>query len=530
MSTSTDTSAASELRHVPLGEIQVEEGANPRTRFDDAALRELAGSIARHGVIQPLVVSCADGGYTLIAGERRYRAAKLAGLDRVPVTIKDGEGPTFELAVDENLHRQALDPVEEAHAFQAILQSEKLSKKQLAERVSKKPQYVNDRLRLLQLPERARPHFASGVLPVRVAAELMRIAKVSEPVASCLAELVADGHATVDELEEQPDRLIGCLGDHQWPDPEPIALHVGYYAYALDDLPLPTEGCEEIRERYDALGQPVSFRFSDEDSDAARGYGCLLELKRKTPFDGSSRYITDPAFIADRVRLKLDQHEKELHDKSRETNPNQPQQAATSNENDPSASDLEQGEEQEQERRKLERQQRAEAKERATTANFELGRKLQLRYDTVKITAPLARLLALLILDRDADKLAGRGLRYVREDWQISETIERRGTPVENARYPESREAATQLYAWISRARTPEQILGRLLQTLIAAHTADQNAVADSSRVYWQLPDGSGYPDSPSSEIPVLLDRLANPVRPRPLAPDQHEQPAAEAA
>ena len=88
-------------------------------------------------MLQPLVVSSEDGGYTLIAGERRYRAAKLAGLTQVPVSIHDAGAQAIELAVDENLHRQDLDPVEEAHAFQAILQSGRLTKKQLAERVSK---------------------------------------------------------------------------------------------------------------------------------------------------------------------------------------------------------------------------------------------------------------------------------------------------------------------------------------------------------------------------------------------------------
>ena len=197
----------------------------------------------------------------------------------MPVSINN-DGSPLELAVDENLHRQNLDPVEEAQAFQTILRSGKLSKKQLAERVSKTPQYVNERLRLLDLPEPIQANVADAALPVRVAPTLIRIAKVSEPVAICLAQMVADGHAEVGELEEQPDRLIGCLGDYQWPDPQPIALHVGYHRYALDSLPLPAEGCDDIRERYAALGEEVGFGFDQEDADAARGYGCLLEFKQ----------------------------------------------------------------------------------------------------------------------------------------------------------------------------------------------------------------------------------------------------------
>ena len=253
--------------------------------------------------------------------------------------------------------------------------------------------------------------------------------------------------------------MIGCLGDYQWPDPQPIALHVGYHRYALDSLPLPAEGCDDIRERYAALGEEVGFGFDQEDADAARGYGCLLEFKQGR-FWGPSSYITDAVFIADRVRLALDGYEKQLKRRQREAD----RQQTHDTDQPVDAVDAE------KEQRKQERQRQAEAKQAATAANFELGRKLQLRYDTVKITAPLARVLALLILDREPEKLAGRGLRYAREDWQITETVERRGKQVEKARYPEGWEAAEQLYAWIGRARTAEQIIGRLLQALIAAH------------------------------------------------------------
>jgi ParB family chromosome partitioning protein len=504
LSTTTDTTivAGTELRLVPVEAIHAPEGANPRRHFDQQALEELADSISQHGLIQPLVVRYDDGAYTLIAGERRYRAAKLAGLEHVPVTLRDNDESALELAVDENLHRQDLDPVEEAHAFQAILAGGKLNKKQLAQRVSKTAGYVNDRLRLLDLPEQIHLHVATGVIPVRLAKQLLAIAKVSESVAVACAQLVAKRVVKVEELEESPERVIGCLGDHDWPDPQPVALHVSsYQQYGLDSLPLPADGCDDIRERYTALGQEVGFRFDQEDADAARGYGCLLEFK-----DGrfwSSSYITDPVFIADRVRLKLDSHEKQIRQQRRgATHPND--------------GDAPQTLDVEKEQRRQERQQRTEAKQTAIAANFELGRKLQLRYDAPKITTPVARLLALLILDSHADKLAGRGLRYTREDWQITECKEVRGNTVEKPRYPEGWEAAAQLYAQIERARTPEQVVGRLLQGLIAAHAADQNAVAGSSRVYWSLPDGHG--STPSSEIPVILDRLAKSVLPRHLA------------
>jgi ParB/RepB/Spo0J family partition protein len=514
--TNSTAEQSGELRLVPLDTITIAEGANPRKRFDDDGLRELADSITKHGLIQPLVVRTDDGGYTLIAGERRYRAAKLAGLAQVPVTLREGDESALELAVDENLHRQDLDPVEEGHAFQAILRSGKLTKKQLAERVSKSAGYVNERLRLLDLPEPIQEHVGSGAIPVRLAKRLIEIAKVSEPVAVACVQLVVNGTVDVDDFEHRPERVVGCLGDHAWPDPQPIALQVSsYYQYEFDSLPLPTEGYDDIRERYAALGEEVGFCFDEADADAARGYGCLLEFKNGNYRSASC--ITDPAFIADRVRLKLDAHQRELKKRERQATR---QQRDTGS--DGEVVDLD------KEQRRQERQQKAEARETAIAANFDLGRKLQLRYDQAKITTPIAKLLALLILDSHAEKLAGRGLRYAREDWQIVEQKEVRGKTVDKARYPEGWEAAEQLYASIERARNPEQVVGRLLQALIAAHAADQDAVAGSRRVYWDIPGRYGH--GPSGEIPAIIERLAKPVLPRHLAALQNEPDEAKAA
>src|SRR5207253_8948187 len=134
------------------------------------------------------------------------------------------------------------------------------------------------------------------------------MAKVSEPGASACVQLVANGNADVSDLEERPERLIGCLGDHQWPDPQPLALAVSSYQhYQLDDLPLP-DGCDDIRSRVEAFGEPVGFSFGQEEADAARSYGCLLEIKHDRFC--SSAFITETGFIADRVRLQLDQLEK----------------------------------------------------------------------------------------------------------------------------------------------------------------------------------------------------------------------------
>jgi ParB family transcriptional regulator, chromosome partitioning protein len=112
-------------------------GFNPRDRFERKQLDELARSIAIHGLLQPLVVAENGDGYRLIAGERRYRAAQLAGLEQVPVVVREpDEGSSgFELAIVENVERVDLDPVEEAKAYQHLMDEHGLTRKGVAERL-----------------------------------------------------------------------------------------------------------------------------------------------------------------------------------------------------------------------------------------------------------------------------------------------------------------------------------------------------------------------------------------------------------
>lgn len=127
----------------------------PRQRFDEAALQELAGSIREHGLVQPLVVSrVGDDRYRLIVGERRWRAARLAGLERVPVVVKDAsDRQTLELALVENVQRADLNPLEEAAAYQRLLTDFGLTQQQVAQHVGRSRVAVANTLRLLALPE-----------------------------------------------------------------------------------------------------------------------------------------------------------------------------------------------------------------------------------------------------------------------------------------------------------------------------------------------------------------------------------------
>src|SRR5215208_1908214 len=126
----------------------------PRTHFDEASLESLAESIRSHGIVQPLLVRRRGNGYELIAGERRWRAAKLAGLSHVPVVVKEvPDESLLEIALIENIQRESLNPIEEAQAYKKLIESVGLTQEALASRVGRDRSYITNYLRLLRLPE-----------------------------------------------------------------------------------------------------------------------------------------------------------------------------------------------------------------------------------------------------------------------------------------------------------------------------------------------------------------------------------------
>jgi ParB family chromosome partitioning protein len=143
-------------RTVPIDEVRPNP-EQPREVFDDARLAELAASIRRHGLLSPLVTRRHDGRYVLLAGERRLRAAALAGLTEVPVVVRDAEDPglQLELALVENLQRTDLDPVEAARGFQRLIDLYEYSQEQVADAIGKDRATVANAVRLLRLPEAA---------------------------------------------------------------------------------------------------------------------------------------------------------------------------------------------------------------------------------------------------------------------------------------------------------------------------------------------------------------------------------------
>ncbi|WP_243317955.1 ParB/RepB/Spo0J family partition protein [Geothrix paludis] len=151
-------------RELPLGKL-VPNRAQPRTHFDEAALAELAESLKQHGMVQPIVVRKVGEQFEIIAGERRWRAARLAGLAMAPVVIKEvPDDRLLEFALVENIQRQELNPIEEATAYWQLGEHLRLTQEQVADRVGKSRPQVANTLRLLRLPAELKADVAHGRL------------------------------------------------------------------------------------------------------------------------------------------------------------------------------------------------------------------------------------------------------------------------------------------------------------------------------------------------------------------------------
>jgi ParB family transcriptional regulator, chromosome partitioning protein len=172
----------------------------PRTSMDEAKIDELARSIRANGIIQPIVVRKVDGGYEIVAGERRWRAAQRAGLLKIPVVVRDiAEERLLAVALIENIQREDLNPIEEAHAYRRLAEDYQLTQEQIAEAVGKDRSSIANHVRLLKLPQEVRASVGSGALSMGHARALLGLPDDSSQLR--LARDVVAKHLSVRETE-----------------------------------------------------------------------------------------------------------------------------------------------------------------------------------------------------------------------------------------------------------------------------------------------------------------------------------------
>jgi ParB family transcriptional regulator, chromosome partitioning protein len=241
----------------------------PRSQFDEQSLRELAASIREHGVIQPLVVTrTAEDRYTLITGERRWRAAQLVGLETVPVVIKDvAPQQMLEIALVENVQRSDLNALEEAVAYKHLSEEFGLTQDQIAQRVGKSRVAVTNTLRLLKLPEAIKARLADGLITEGHARALLTINDTAVQQ-RLLSQIVKSG-LSVRQTEELVRRL---MEDHPSTKKSPAGTarqrSSGADTRALEERMRRALGTKVILSRSKKGGTIVIHFYSEEELDA----------------------------------------------------------------------------------------------------------------------------------------------------------------------------------------------------------------------------------------------------------------------
>ena len=215
---------------LPISQVET-CSSQPRKRFDDESLQELADSISQHGIIQPLTVrKLSSGYYQIIAGERRWRAARLAGLQEVPVIVIEADDrKAAELAMIENLQREDLNPMEEAAGFQSLIESYHMTQEEAAQRVGKSRSAVTNALRLLGLTPSVRKLVEEGKLSAGHARALVPLSPFLQESA---ANAIVSGGLSVRQTEALVKRLSAEKIEAQVKDPD----EVDYLAEAQNEL------------------------------------------------------------------------------------------------------------------------------------------------------------------------------------------------------------------------------------------------------------------------------------------------------
>jgi hypothetical protein len=194
------------LAEIKISEIDPNMG-QPRKKFDEDELLELAESIKIHGVIQPIILTKRGKRYEIIAGERRWRASKLAGLVKIPAVIREyTDKEIMEVSLIENIQRQDLNPIEEALAFKNLIDEYKMKQDDLAERVSKSRSAITNALRLLKLDDKVKAMLAEGLISTGHARALLAVEDKNKQQA--LATKIFDEKLSVRETEKLVKHII----------------------------------------------------------------------------------------------------------------------------------------------------------------------------------------------------------------------------------------------------------------------------------------------------------------------------------
>ncbi len=521
------------LAMVPLGKIRPREGFNPRSEFGEEQMAELVASVKQHGIITPLTLAPDGEGFVIIAGERRYRAAKQARLKEVPAQVRDADGDALTLAVAENLIRADLNPVEEARAYERLV-AEQADAARVAKLVGRSEKLIGERLDLLRLPEEAQTLLAARRVPLACASALIRIAEREPLLADLCAVWLADRPSAAARFPAEPGEVVDDVLEAEWRDDDSQPLHPAAYSVGGWHGPI-LSGGRNREERLPRIlaklaehGEPLAaayaalpaipeqeeyewqarqaveqrerecFALTDEDADAARAFGCLLDLSGPDGRDGL--YVTDREWLADRLCQKIAAHASaETERKQREREARTPSVPA----DDP-----------EKEARREQRQRDYEARVAGRARNLDLGAALA-RWQP-KLDTDAVKLLGSLVL-LHYGKAAAWAHRLCVE--QPTATNKQGKVSV---RYPRGAQAEAELHGEVTerliRARTPEDALAVVLRLLVAQRLVETDGLPGADR--------QGVYEPQELAASKVLDKLARRVAPASVRLHRAEQHA----
>jgi ParB family chromosome partitioning protein len=191
----------------------------PRKEFDDGAISELAASIKEKGILQPIVVRQVGGGYEIIAGERRWRAAQRAGIKRVPVILKDASDvEALELALIENLQREDLNPIEEANAYHHLIEEFGLTHEEVSAQIGKDRTTITNQIRLLKLPDEAKRALIEGEITAGHARAILSVETLEERMA--ILKSIRSQSLSVRKTESLIRKISGTRKTNKEPEEE----------------------------------------------------------------------------------------------------------------------------------------------------------------------------------------------------------------------------------------------------------------------------------------------------------------------
>jgi len=498
------TGVGVQLRYLPLSRIVVPEGFNPRGEVaDDRELEQMAESIRQDGCLQPIRVRATEhGDYVLIAGERRYRAAVKAAVIELPAIIRpvgvgddDEHADLLVEALIENDLRRDLDPLARARGYQRLIDSGR-TVKGVAERLKTTQARVREHLRILNLREPQQQQVATGDIPLRAVKPLAQLEGIHPGLAAAAAhEVLHPKNAyepyTWADVERAP--LDVALGGSELPE----GVYRAHTPYPLSTFPLSEKATKDAAALDRMLGGPIGeMRFDAADIEQARALGAAHgegwqaiivgdDVAAQLAADHFARAVKMQRQRARTERQRAGSADAGGH----EPNGREPHEHAAD------------AEQQAKETGRTEREAERQAREQATSFNFELGRAVYTTLSRARVDETVLKILASVEIVGELADIAMRGARYSLPGW-VTETQQKNGKT--KYTYLERAEAEQRASDYLGRATKTGEIAGRQLALLAMATYADQDAVAMSNRSWHRVKASGPW----AGGLDVLLDTL----------------------